>query len=144
MQGLADYLPELSAQGSADDMSVACVLDIEHIRSNAALYEKKKAPYLKVLRIGNLGAQSASDDYMQKKEIEADEGTVYLDMIGCYGFQKGVMELEIVSVAEDTVTVSIAGKEYVITPEKPAEISCRKLVNGICEFDKLILQCFMK
>lgn len=144
VQGLADYLPELSAQGSADDMSVACVLDIEHIRSNAALYEKKKAPYLKVLRIGNLGAQSASDDYMQKKEIEADEGTVYLDMIGCYGFQKGVMELEIVSVAEDTVTVSIAGKEYVITPEKPAEISCRKLVNGICEFDKLILQCFMK
>ena len=81
---------------------------------------------------------------MQKKEIEADEGTVYFDMIGCYGFQKGVMELEIVSVAEDTVTVSIAGKEYVITPEKPAEISCRKLVNGICEFDKLILQCFMK
>lgn len=144
VQSLADYLPELSAQGSADDMSVACVLDIEHIRSNAALYEKKKVPYLKVLRIGNLGTQSASDDYMQKKEIEADEGTVYLDMIGCYGFQKGVMELEIVSVAEDTVTVSIAGKEYVITSENPAEISCRKIVNGICEFDKLILQCFMK
>ncbi|MGN0115134.1 MAG: hypothetical protein ACI396_07380, partial [Acutalibacteraceae bacterium] len=143
-QGLADYLPELSAQGSADDMSVGCILDIEHIQNNAELYEKKKVPYLKIFRIGNLGAQSVSDDYIQKKEIEATEGTMRLDMLGCYGFQKGIMELEIVSVGEKSVTVSVAGKEYVITPEERAEITDRKLLNGGSEYDTLILQCIMK
>ena len=33
MQGLADYLPNLSAQGSADDMSVGCIINIEHIKT---------------------------------------------------------------------------------------------------------------
>lgn len=144
VKNLAEYLPELSKQGSADDMSVACIINIDYIRNNAVLYEKKKLPYLKIFRIGNFGAKSVSDDYIQRKEIEVEKGTVQLDAIGCHGFQRGVAELEIVSVAEDTVTVSIAGKEYVITPEKPAEISCRKLVNGICEFDELIIQCYMK
>lgn len=141
---LSEYLPELSVQGSADDMSVACILNMEHIRNNAVLYEKKKSPYLKIFRIGNLGAHSVSDDYMQSKELEAEKGTVRLDAIGCYGFQKGVMEFEIVSVENDAVTVLIKGKEYVVTPDKPTEIFCKKDVNGICEFDKLILKCYMK
>ena len=71
---LEQYLPNLSARGSADDMSVGCVLDVEYIKANAQPFEKRKEPYLKLFRIGNLGAADASDDYVQKKEIEAEEG----------------------------------------------------------------------
>ena len=144
VKNLAEYLPELSKQGSADDMSVACIIDIDYIRNNAVLYEKKKLPYLKIFRIGNLGAKSVSDDYIQKKELEIEKGTVRLDAIGCHGFHKGVAKLEIVSAENDTVTILVKEKEYIITPDKPAEIFCKKFVNGICEFDKLIIQCYMK
>lgn len=144
VKNLAEYLPELSKQGSADDMSVACIIDIDYIRNNAGLYEKKKLPYLKIFRIGNLGAKSVSDDYIQKKELEIEKGTVRLDAIGCHGFHKGVAKLEIVSAENDTVTILVKEKEYIITPDKPAEIFCKKFVNGICEFDKLIIQCYMK
>ncbi len=143
-KALADYLPTLSAQGSADDMSVGCILDIEHIKDNAALYEKKKEPYLKIYRAGNLGAPSVSDDYIQKKEIEANEGVVYLDMIGCYGFQKGIMELEILSVEDSTVTISANGKQYKLTPEERIEIVDSDLSDGIGQYDTLIIQCIMK
>lgn len=143
-KALADYLPTLSAQGSADDMSVGCILDIEHIKDNAALYEKKKEPYLKIYRAGNLGAPSVSDDYIQKKEIEANEGVVRLDMIGCYGFQKGIMELEILSVEDSTVTISANGKQYKLTPEERIEIVDSDLSDGIGQYDTLIIQCIMK
>lgn len=143
-EALADYLPTLSAQGSADDMSVGCILDIEHIKNNAALYERKKEPYLKIYRAGNLGAPSVSDDYIQKKEIEANEGAVHLDMIGCCGFQKGIMELEILSVADSTVTISANGKQYKLTPEERIEIIDSDLLDGIGQYDTLIIQCIMK
>lgn len=143
-EALADYLPTLSAQGSADDMSVGCILDIEHIKDNAVLYERKKEPYLKIYRAGNLGAPSVSDDYIQKKEIEANEGVVHLDMIGCCGFQKGIMELEILSVADSTVTISANGKQYKLTPEERIEIIDSDLSDGIGQYDTLIIQCIMK
>lgn len=143
-EALADYLPTLSTQGSADDMSVGCILDIEHIKNNAALYERKKEPYLKIYRAGNLGAPSVSDDYIQKKEIEANEGAVHLDMIGCCGFQKGIMELEILSVEDSTVTISANGKQYKLTPEERIEIVDSDLSDGIGQYDTLIIQCIMK
>ena len=143
-EALADYLPTLSAQGSADDMSVGCILDIEHIKDNAVLYERKKEPYLKIYRAGNLGAPSVSDDYIQKKEIEANEGAVHLDMIGCGGFQKGMMELEILSVEDSTVTISANGKQYKLTPEERIEIIDSDLSDGIGQYDTLIIQCIMK
>lgn len=143
-EALADYLPTLSAQGSADDMSVGCILDIEHIKDNAVLYERKKEPYLKIYRAGNLGAPSVSDDYIQKKEIEANEGAVHLDMIGCCGFQKGIMELEILSVEDSTVTISANGKQYKLTPEERIEIIDSDLSDGIGQYDTLIIQCIMK
>lgn len=70
-------------------MSVGCVLDVEYIKANAQLFEKKKEPYLKLFRIGNLGAADASDDYVQKKEIEAEEGVFSFSTLGCGGFGKG-------------------------------------------------------
>lgn len=39
---LEQYLPNLSARGSADDMSVGCVLDVEYIKANAQLFEKER------------------------------------------------------------------------------------------------------
>lgn len=143
-QGLADYLPNLSALGSADDMSVGCIINIEHIKNNAVLYEKKKEPYLKIVRTGNLGAKTISDDYTQKKEIEAVEGIVHLDMLGCYGFGKGVMRLEISSVGDNSVTFTADGTEYTVTPDTLAEITKQEAGNGIAEYDRLIIQCFMK
>ena len=143
-QQLEDFLPTLSAQGSADDMSIGCVLDIDHVRSHAVLYEKKKVPHLKILRFGNLGTENESDDYMQKKEIEAIEGTVELDVLGCYGFQNGIMELDITSVGKESITVTAAQKEYVITPESRAEIVDSALANGIRQYDTLILECIVK
>ncbi len=143
-QGLADYLPELSAQGSADDMSVGCIIDTQYIKNNAVLYEKKKEPYLKILRIGNLGAKSVSDEYMQKKEIEASEGTLHLDVIGCYGFGKGIMELDVKTVEDNTVVFSANETEYVITPEKVVELSEEAVENGSAEYDRLIIRCIMK
>lgn len=143
-QGLADYLPNLSAQGSADDMSVGCIINIEHIKNNAVLYEKKKEPYLKIVRVGNLGAKTLSDDYAQKKEIEAVEGIVYLDMLGCYGFGKGVMQLEVKSVEDNSVTFTADGTEYTVTPDTLAEITEGEAGNGIAEYDRLIIQCFLK
>lgn len=46
VDGLCSYLPELSARGSADDMSVGCILDIDYIRENRNLFEpvKKEKP----------------------------------------------------------------------------------------------------
>lgn len=41
-QSLSDYLPQLSAQGSADDMSVGCILNMDHIRENRGLFEVVK------------------------------------------------------------------------------------------------------
>ena len=143
-QGLADYLPNLSAQGSADDMSVGCIINIEHIKNNAVLYEKKKEPYLKIVRTGNLGAKTLSDDYSQKKEIEAVEGIVHLDMLGCYGFGKGVMQLEVKSVEDSSVTFAADGAEYTVTPDTLAEITKQEAGNGIAEYDRLIIQCFLK
>lgn len=142
--GLADYLPNLSAQGSADDMSVGCIINIEHIKNNAVLYEKKKEPYLKIVRTGNLGAKTFSDDYSQKKEIEAVEGIVHLDMLGCYGFGKGVMQLEVKSVEDSSVTFAADGAEYTVTPDTLAEITKQEAGNGIAEYDRLIIQCFLK
>lgn len=143
-QGLEDYLPNLSAQGSADDMSVGCIINIEHIKNNAVLYEKKKEPYLKIVRTGNLGAKTLSDDYSQKKEIEAVEGIVHLDMLGCYGFGKGVMQLEVKSVEDSSVTFAADGAEYTVTPDTLAEITKQEAGNGIAEYDRLIIQCFLK
>ena len=143
-QGLADYLPNLSVQGSADDMSVGCIINIEHIKNNAVLYEKKKEPYLKIVRTGNLGAKTLSDDYSQKKEIEAVEGIVHLDMLGCYGFGKGVMQLEVKSVEDSSVTFAADGAEYTVTPDTLAEITKQEAGNGIAEYDRLIIQCFLK
>ena len=110
----------------------------------SVLYERKKEPYLKIYRAGNLGAPSVSDDYIQKKEIEANEGAVHLDMIGCCGFQKGIMELEILSVADSTVTISANGKQYKLTPEERIEIIDSDLSDGIGQYDTLIIQCIMK
>ena len=87
---------------------------------------------------------SVSDDYIQKKEIEANEGVVHLDMIGCCGFQKGIMELEILSVADSTVTISANGKQYKLTPEERIEIIDSDLSDGIGQYDTLIIQCIMK
>ena len=144
MQGLADYLPNLSAQGSADDMSVGCIINIEHIKNNAVLYEKKKEPYLKIVRTGNLGAKTLSDDYSQKKEIEAVEGIIHLDMLGCYGFGKGVMQFEVMSVDDSFVTLVADGTEYTVTPDTLVEITEGETGNGIAEYDRLIIQCFLK
>ena len=143
-QGLADYLPKLSAQGSADDMSVGCIINIEHIKNNSVLYEKKKEPYLKIVRTGNLGSKALSDDYSQKKEIEAVEGIVRLDMLGCSGFRKGVMRLEVKSVEDSSVTFAADGTEYTVTPDTLAEITEQEAGNGIAEYDRLIIQCFLK
>ncbi len=143
-QGLADYLPNLSAQGSADDMSVGCIINIEHIKNNAVLYEKKKEPYLKIVRTGNLGAKTLSDDYSQKKEIEAVEDIVHLDMLGCYGFGKGVMQLEVKSVEDSSVTFTADGTEYTVTPDTLVEITEQEVGNGIAQHDRLIVQCFLK
>ncbi len=41
-QSLSDYLPQLSAQGSADDMSVGCILNMDYIRENQGLFEVVK------------------------------------------------------------------------------------------------------
>lgn len=38
---LSAYLPVLSAQGSGDDMAIGAILQMEHLRSHASLYEKK-------------------------------------------------------------------------------------------------------
>ncbi len=144
IQGLSNYLPNLSALGSMDDMSVGCIIDIEHIKNNAVLYEKKKEPYLKISRTGNLGAKTISEDYTQKKEIEATEGEIYLDMLGCYGFGKGLMKLEITSVTDNAVTFTANGNEYTVTPETLAEITQQENGNGIAEYDRLVIQCFLK
>ena len=101
-------------------------------------------PYLKIVRVGNLGAKTFSDDYSQKKEIEAVEGIVHLDMLGCYGFGKGVMQLEVKSVEDNSVTFTADGTEYTVTPDTLAEITEGKAGNGIAEYDRLIIQCFLK
>jgi len=144
MQELADYLPRLSAQGSTDDVSVGCIINTEYIKNNAVLYEKKKEPYLQIVRIGNLGAKTPSDDYSQKKEIEAVEGVVHLDMLGCYGFGKGIMRLEIVSVGENSVTFTAGETEYTVTPDTLVEITDEEVGNGTIEYDRLIIKCFLK
>lgn len=43
---LESYLPELSGKGSGDDMSVAAIIDIDHIRNAPELYETVKKPEL--------------------------------------------------------------------------------------------------
>ncbi len=144
LKALENYLPNLSAQGSADDMSVGGIINIEYIKSNAVLYEKKKEPYLKIVRIGNLGTKTLLDDYVQKKELEAVEGIIYLETLGCYGFGKGVMQLEVISVGDDFVTFKVADTEYTVTPKNFAEITTQEVGNGIAEYDRLIIQCFMK
>ena len=141
---LSEYLPVMSAKGSADDMSVGCIIDIEHIRKHAELYEKIKVPYMNILRVGNLGAKIFSEDYTQKKEIEAIEGIVHLDMIGCYGFGKGLKKLEVTSVTDHAVTFVAKGKEYLITPENIVEITEETVHNGAVEYDRLIIRCVMK
>ena len=144
LQGLNDYLPILSAQGSADDMSIGCIINLEYIQKHAHLYEKPKEPHLNFLRIGNLGADSIDKEYMQKKEIEAEEGVVYLDVIGCPGFGKGIRELEVISVLKAEVTLKANGIEYVLTSENMVEIAEEMIHNGIVEYDRLIIRCIMK
>lgn len=142
--GLNDYLPVLSAQGSMDDMSIGCILDYDYLRTHAQLYEKQKEPYLHILRIGNLGTDSMEKEYTQKKEVEAETGTVYLDVIGCAGFGKGVKELEITSVQKEEIMFKADDKEYVLTPEKMVEISTEEIRNGMIEYDRLIIRCILK
>ena len=141
---LGAYLPQLSAQGSADDVSVGCILNLGHIRANDGLYAKRKEPYLKIFRVGNLGAEHASDVYAQTGEIEASEGIVGLDVLGCDGFRQGVMEFQILSVTENGASVSVGGTEYAVTPLKRAEIQESRTVDGACQYDTLILQCVLK
>jgi len=143
-RSLADYLPSLSAQGSADDMSVGCIINIEHIKNNAVLYEKKKEPYLRIVRCGNLGARELSDEYYQKKDVEALEGIVYLDMSGCGGFGKGVMQLEITGVGDDSVVFKAGDAQYTVTPDTLAEITAQETGSGIAGYDRLIIRCFLK
>ncbi|MCR4889675.1 MAG: protein phosphatase 2C domain-containing protein [Ruminococcus sp.] len=141
---LESYLPELSAHGSGDDVSVACILDIDHIRENPELYEIRKAPFIKIIRVGNLGAADLSDDYLQKNEIEAYAGTVRLDMVGCRGFNKGIMKFDILDVQDDLITISFNGNECEISPTERAEIVTKDLVDGIAQFDTILLQYIKK
>lgn len=141
---LEAYLPQLSAQGSADDVSVGCILNLGHIRANDGLYAKRKEPYLKIFRVGNLGAEHASDVYAQTGEIEASEGIVGLDVLGCDGFRQGVMEFQILSVTENGALVSVGGTEYAVTSLERAEIQESRTVDGACQYDTLILQCVLK
>ena len=140
VKNLSEYLPIMSAKGSADDMSVGCIIDIGHIRDNAALYEKLKVLYLNITRIGNLGKKSDSENYKQEKEIEVRKCIVHLDEIGCCGFGKGVMEFEITSVANNIITFLLNGKKYVIAPEGTVNIR----ENSVGESDWLIIKCIMK
>jgi len=91
-----------------------------------------------------LGAKTLSDDYSQKKEIEAVEGIVHLDMLGCYGFGKGLMKLEITFVSDNSVTFTANGIEYTVTSDTLAEITEQEVGNGIAQYDRLIVQCFLK
>lgn len=143
-QSLTEYLPILSAQGSGDDMSIGGILNIEHIESHKERYEKKKEPYLKITRTGNLGANTISDDYMQKKELEAYEGIVYLELLGCSGFGKGIMQFEITSVDDTGVSLIAKGEEYHVTPDTLVELSQQQEGNGISEYDRIMIQCFLK
>ena len=144
VQGLNDYLPNLSLQGSGDDMSIGGILNIEHIKKHIERYEKKKDPYLKIVRFGNLGTKTISDDYMQKKEIEASEGIVYLDVLGCNGFGTGIMQLEIIAVDESSVTFIANEKEYCVTSNTVVELKQQEVGNGIAEYDIITIQCFFK
>ena len=141
---LEEYLPELSAQGSGDDMSIAYFIDVDEIVSEPELFKRKKLPYLRILRVGNFGASNPSDDYTQKGEIEAYVGTVRLDLLGLWGFREGVMEFEITSVSDDRVTISVSGTEYNVTPAERAEITFRETVNGSSEYDTLFIYFMMK
>ncbi len=136
---LKDYLPTLSSQGSGDDMSVGCIIDIDHIRSNSKLYEKKKEPFLRVYRMGDLGAEKPTEFYAQKKEIDAVSGTVYLTALGLSGFQNGIDRFEIAAADNDKITVHINGGEHIITPDSPAIIICSEQ-----PLDCIIIQCIMR
>lgn len=141
---LEQYLPNLSARGSADDMSVGCVLDVEYIKANAQLFEKRKEPYLKLFRIGNLGAADASDDYVQKKEIEAEEGIFSFSTLGCGGFGKGSDVFEILAVGENSARLRIDKTEYNVSPSERIVIEKQKQNGDVCEYDTLIIQCILK
>ena len=141
---LEQYLPNLSARGSADDMSVGCVLDVEYIKANAQLFEKRKEPYLKLFRIGNLGAADASDDYVQKKEIEAEEGVFSFSTLGCGGFGKGSDVFEILAVGENSARLRIDKTEYNVSPSERIVIEKQKQNGDACEYDTLIIQCILK
>ena len=163
---LEQYLPNLSARGSADDMSVGCVLDVEYIKANAQLFEKRKEPYLKLFRIGNLGAADASDDYVQKKEIEAEEGIFSFSTLGCGGFGRSVRDLlplvvavvevdrhaylaerecfEILAVGENSARLRIDKTEYNVSPSERIVIEKQKQNGDVCEYDTLIIQCILK
>lgn len=141
---LNEYLPELSAQGSGDDMSIAYIVDIDAVKASPGLFEKKKSPYLRILRVGNFGAANCSDDYMQRGELEAYVGRVQLDLLGLWGFQAGIMDFDIVAVEGDAVTIAVSGTEYKVTPAERAEITFRETVNGVSEYDTLFIYCMMK
>ncbi len=144
---LEAYLPVLSSRGSGDDMSVGAILNLQHIRVDPSLYEKKKEPWLRIYRAGNLGAKQLSEDYLQKKEIPAMPGMQRLDLLGCGGFGKGHQELDILSVEETAVTLRFAQTQYTVTPQQRAEIhfdAGLSILSGISEFDTVLIQCFMK
>ena len=144
LKELEEYLPSLSAQGSGDDMSVAGIIDIDYIREHPELFERIKIPYLRIMRMGDLGAPEKDDSYIQKKELEAAPGIIPLTYTGLGGFGKGIQEIEVLSAETDLVRVSIGGKEYEITPEQPAELTDRMLTLHGFEYDTLTVQMFMK
>lgn len=86
---------------------------------------KKKGTVSEAFRIGNLGAADASDDYVQKKEIEAEEGVFSFSTLGCGGFGKGSDVFEILAVGENSARLRIDKTEYNVSPSERIVIENR-------------------
>ena len=141
---LENYLPQLSAQGSCDDMSIACLIDLQYIKQHPSNYEKEKIIYLQITREGNLGTQQEDDTYKQQKVFEASIGSVYLDTIGCGGFHKGIKQLEIKLIQQSEVIVEINGNTYTIDEEHKIELKEELVVGELIQYDHLTIQCIIK
>ena len=132
---LNEYLPRMSESGSLDDISIAGIMNIEYLREHMVCFSKKKENCLKVIRVGNLGAED-SKDYLQRGLVfPAEIGTYSFQCIGCNGFGFGETEFKIVQSDFSGLEMIVGGEHFLLSDDSNLHTILQKRADS---FDVLI------
>ncbi len=106
---LFEYLPNLSKQGSGDDMSLGLLLDKNRIKQEKRCWEGKGKRIL-VENSGNMDTHSPETEYRHHKILPAEPGEYEIDT----GMEE-ISRVHILSVSEEGVCLSFRGGEAMLT-----------------------------